>query len=49
MSYWRCQEINVKNVASKLLGGPVVENPAAKARDMGLIPGLEIFHMPLEN
>ena len=30
-------------------GGPVFENPAAKARDIGLIPGLGIFHMPLEN
>ena len=25
-------------------GGPVVKNPSAKARDMGLIPGLGRFH-----
>ena len=27
------------------LGGPVVENPPANAGDVGLIPGLERFHM----
>ena len=30
-------------------GGPVVKNLPANARDMGSIPGLEIFHMPWGN
>ena len=30
-------------------GGPVVKNPAANAGDMGSIPGLGGFHMPLSN
>ena len=28
--------------------GPVVKNPPANAGDMGLIPGLGKFHMPVE-
>ena len=30
-------------------GGSVVKNLPANAGDMGLIPGLEIFHMPWDN
>ena len=28
------------------VGGPVVKNPPANARNKGLIPGLERFHVP---
>ena len=30
-------------------GGTVVKNPPANAGDMGLIPGLEISHVPWSN
>ena len=30
-------------------GGPVVKNLPASAGDMGLIPGLQRFHMPWGN
>ena len=38
-----------KKVVWDFLGGPVVENPPAKAEDTGLISGPGRFHVPQGN
>ena len=38
--------INSNSYLQDFPGGPVVKNPPANARNVGLIPGLGRFHMP---
>ena len=40
---------SVKVLKKYFLGGPVVKNPTANARDMGLMPDPGRFHMPQSN
>lgn len=41
--------IGVKKVTKSLPGSSVVENPPADSGDMGSIPDLDRFHIPLSN
>ena len=45
------KENNLSEITSvrDFSGGPVIENPPAKAGDIGSVPGLGRFHMPQSN